>query len=155
MKSKATTYLLFAIVLVIWGVIVWKLFSPSRKEAFPQSIQVSNVVTSEKNDTLKLNYVDPFLKKHESASTQIKKNSSSKIFFVDTKHLERSMENCPITYIGYMHQGRNHNGIIKSNGIHHSITTGDIVHGFRLVAMYPDSLIFIKDGLSYTINLVQ
>ena len=151
MKSKVTTYLLLATVLVIWGVIAWKLFAPSQRDTDLLPLPVSKTAIYESSNTLKLNYSDPFLKKQETPQT----NPPTETIPLETQPLERIREDCPIIYIGYVRQGRNIDCIIKSDGLHHSITTGDIVNGFCLVRIYPDSLIFTKAGLSYTINLTQ
>lgn len=65
MKSKALTYLLLAMVLVVWGIIFSRIFNPSNDD-----FSVLNTKNSQgKEDTLttiipyklKLNYTDPFL----------------------------------------------------------------------------------------------
>ena len=152
MKSKVTTYLLIASVLIVWGIIAWKLFVPSRVETYSVPASALGVATGESSDTLRLNYPDPFLKRE---ALQTETNSPSETAVLETQSLEIIREDCPIVYIGYIRQGRNIDCIVKSDGLHHSITTGGIVNGFRLANIYPDSLIFTKDGLSYTINLSQ
>ena len=62
MKSKTTIYVLIAAVLVIWGVIAWKLFVPSRVETNTARTSVSKTVVASEIDTLMLDYPDTFLK---------------------------------------------------------------------------------------------
>ena len=151
MKSKITTYLLFASVLIIWGVIIWKLFAPTRPEIYTPPTSASKAATNERSDTLKLNYPDPFLKKRVAVGAQTPTNPPLRAIVT----LERVREDCPIKYIGYMRRGETNYYVAKSNGVHHSVTAGDMIHGFYLAKTYLDSLIFTKDGLSYTINLAQ
>ena len=150
MKSKITTYLLLAAVLIIWGVIVWKLFVPARMETFPLPA-ILKAVSNERSDVLRLDYPDPFLKRQERVSAPTHTTEVS----LNMQPLEKIREECPIAYIGYMRQGGDTSCIVRLNGVHHSITIGEVVSGFLLARIYPDSLIFKKDGFSHTIYLTR
>jgi len=153
MKSKATTYLLVASVFVIWGMIIWKLFAPSRVDIYPVQNSVFRATISERSDTLRLDYPDPFLKKQETVKIPEYTISSSKIVELDIQPLEKVREECRIRYIGHIREGKNLNYLVESNGKYHSVISGDIVDGFRLTRIYQDSLIFTKEEFYYTIKL--
>ena len=154
MKSKATTYMLIALVLIIWGMIAWKLFVPPRTEIYQIATSSPRTIIHENSDTLMLDYPDPFLKKNKDANIQERTNTLSRTPVSNLQPLEIIREDCLIRYIGYIRKGKNLSCIVESGDAHHSIIMGEIVDGFRLTGIYPDSLVFKKDGLSYTITLL-
>lgn len=150
MKSKTTIYLLIAAVLVIWGVIAWKLFAPSRVETSIVPPSVPKAAVTSDRDTLLLNYPDPFLKKQSGASTYTTAPAKKK---EPEPRLPKIREECQLRYIGHIRQGKVRSCIVESGGAHRSVAMGESVDGFRLAKIFPDSLVFTKDGFSYTIGL--
>lgn len=152
MKSKTTIYVLIAAVMVIWGVIAWKLFAPSRVETYAARPSVSNTVVASERDTLLLDYPDPFLKKQPGVSGSGHTPSSAKKK-EPKPQLPKIREECQLRYIGHIRQGKIRRCIVESGGAHHSVAMGESVDGFRLAKIFPDSLVFTKDGFSYTVGL--
>lgn len=150
MKSKTTIYVLIVAVLAIWGVIAWKLFVPSRVETNTARPSVSKTVVASEIDTLMLDYPDPFLKKQSGASGHI-------ALPVKRKEPEpqplKIREECQLRYIGHIRRGKSRSCIVESGGAHHLVAMGESVDGFRLAKIFPDSLVFTKDGFSYTVGL--
>lgn len=152
MKSKTTIYVLIAAVLVIWGVIAWKLFVPSRVETNTARTSVSKTVVASEIDTLMLDYPDPFLKKQSGASTSGHTTAPGKKKEPEPQ-LPKIREECQLRYIGHISRGKVRSCIVESGGAHHSVAMGESVDGFRLAKIFPDSLVFTKDGFSYTVGL--
>ena len=152
MKSKTTVYLLIASVMVIWGVIAWKLFAPSRTAISTTPPSAPQTVVVSERDTLILGYPDPFLKKQPGVS-----GSGHTAPPVKKKEPEpqppKIREECQLRYIGHIRQGKVRRCIVESGGAHHSAAMGESVDGFRLAKIFPDSLVFTKDGFSYTVGL--
>ena len=150
MKSKTTVYLLIAAVMVIWGVIAWKLFAPSRGEIYTARPPAPETVVASERDTLILDYPDPFLKKRPGASTHTTVPAKKK---EPEPQPPKIREECQLRYIGHIRRGKVRRCIVESGGAHHSVATGESVDGFRLAKIFPDSLVFTKDGFSYTVGL--
>lgn len=151
MRSKTTVYLLIAAVLAIWGVIAWKLFSPSApvKTAPPRPPAARPAPVGDKN-VLYLDYPDPFLKKTDRASAPVRPASGDRAPAPSLP--ARTKGECRIKYIGYIRRGKTPGYIIEHNGAHHSIKKGETLDSFRLVRVFPDSLVFAKQGFSYTVR---
>lgn len=151
MKSKITVYLLIAAVLVIWGVIAWKLFTPSRVETHSAPPSTPKTAVIEQTDTLWRDYPDPFLKKSDRTLARAVPTSGKNVS--KTRPPDKIREECRIRYIGHIRRGKIRSCIVESGGSHHSLAKGESVDGFLLSKIFPDSLVFTKDGFSYTVGL--
>ena len=93
MKKEKKTYLLLAVVLVIWGVLAFQIFkavNPS-EEVVPvfTTTQKTNLIKLEKRDTFSIvaNYRDPFLGTLPKSSIPKKKKRQSKKEVVPEKDI--------------------------------------------------------------------
>lgn len=84
MKNKSVTYLLLAVVAVVWGLIVWKIISHYGDEGTITAIQQSTKIdirNSNHDSTyrLELNYPDPFLRGNTAGITE-RGNNDQQVF---------------------------------------------------------------------------
>ncbi|RXP46371.1 hypothetical protein EC396_14230 [Lutibacter sp. HS1-25] len=85
MKSKKNIYILLPVVLIVWGIIGYKLFSAINPSTGLQTTPTNLVdfkpetIENEATYTLNLNYRDPFLGKNSAAKKQstVRKSSSN------------------------------------------------------------------------------
>lgn len=77
MKNKKKTYLLLAIVVIIWALLIYRFFSLTvgdTAELLPEQIHMNGLLAVKKRDTfsVNVNYRDPFLGKMYVADNTIK-----------------------------------------------------------------------------------
>ena len=138
MKSKVTTYILIAGVLVIWGIILWKVFSP--KDDAPQIDMTPRkvVAVEEVVDTLMLNYRDPFL---GAIPTKPIVNIRSVPLSVPMQIIEQ--EPPPehrLRYLGQITRASTPHSLVEINGVLHTMRKGDTAEGYRLTTIWQDSV---------------
>jgi len=148
MKSRSLTYLLIAVVLTVWGVIAYKLFSGVNQNTSGNERKVItgpiNKITD--NESLKLNYPDPFLK-------GIKKdhNNSGKIKHV--RSVKSSTEKINIVYMGKVYIGSSVYYMLAENDTCHTIRAGKrAFSGIKIIKEVMDTLIVEKNNSNYRLT---
>lgn len=138
MKSKSATYLLIAGALVIWGIILWKVFSPKDDAAPVPLPQKRSGTTAPAADTLLLDYRDPFL------GTTTRKPVAKP---TATAHISTPPPPAPpppvehrLRYMGRISRGGVPYGLIEINGTLHTLRRGQTADGYRLETVWPDSV---------------
>ncbi len=138
MKSKPVTYLLIAGVLVIWGVILWKVFSPKDDAAPVPPPQKRSETRAPTADTLLLDYRDPFLGtvagKPAPKPTGVTRVTTP-VTYESPPPVEHSLR-----YMGRISRGGVPYGLIEINGTLHTLRRGETADGYRLDAIWQDSV---------------
>jgi hypothetical protein len=154
MKSKYTVYVLTVLVIIIWGFIIKKIFFPAEDNIGSiRTQQPQKNMSTNQNDTLYLNYADPFLKKHVKKQRQ--KQSSTKSTSTQQKEVIRNVENILLQYAGYVKE--KNGGIIsymvKINGVQHVMRLNGSIDGLKLIRVTADSLFFEKENNKYKVYI--
>lgn len=155
MKSRKTTYLLLAVTLIVWGVILYKLLFPkTTQEEFRISAPVAENKTPDKKDSLWLNYRDPFL----GTVAMIEEVPIPREDFMDKVSWEEKKNKKPMGDLCYYGRITNHKQtycLISIGNEHHQMERGDIRDGFKLTHIYEDSVYLEKQGEVCCIGLLQ
>lgn len=160
MKSKRTVYLLIILVLIIWGLIVKKIFFSSDDTVSAiQPKQSAGIKSANKlSDTLLLNYQDPFLKTSRSKETPFNKIAARQQSALQpAANPAKPKPDILLQYVGYVID-KNKNAtsyIIRINGNQQTMKQGDNINGLKLTKVTADSLFFTKDSDSYSVHIEQ
>lgn len=153
MKNKKLTYFLGLIVLVVWGMIIYRIFNAAGEN--DDDVQVANARTNKEpfndfsipKDTthLLLNYRDPFglIKQKDT----IRLNTSKK-FYKKTLTVLKPTNWSFIKYSGYV---SNHNtkkliALVSINGQNVTLSEGEIKDGVKLIKNLRDSIKISFEG---------
>ncbi len=140
MKNKKNIYILLAVVLFVWGAVVYQFFSFTNADEIPVSNNPEFVIKPLKIKerqafTINVNYRDPFLGKMYAPQTVLNVKTSTKI-----KKQPKSQENLvwpSILYKGIVSDAKNKNKIFMLiiDGQYHYMKIGDT-----------ENEIFLKEG---------
>lgn len=156
MKSKLTTYVLLTVVVVVWGIIVWKFFFQQPKQEHVMMTR-HDPVKKGIADTLLLSYPDPFLDGKEvgkkepvtaSAAKRIETQPAPKLPALPAKPITHNVK-----YVGTIAKNKNSYSLVEINGSLNTMKAGDETCGYELVRVYADSLLLVKDGDTLTVKL--
>lgn len=151
MKSKKTTYLLLAVVLIIWSIILCKLLFPNKdKESSEVLVSVLEHEIAGEKDSLKLNYRDPFFGTVIPMAIVQEENYVGEISS-DKKRDPKSVDN--IFYYGRITNRKQMYCLISIDNKQYVMKEGDVESDFKLLQIYEDSVHFWKDGDIYCIRL--
>lgn len=150
MKSRWTTYLLAAVVFVVWGLVVKRIFfdAPEQTDtAVVFSRKTERTVTTYETDTLRCDYSDPFRIERKRASERKPKT------VVKTAHpIKRKREKVSLQYFGSVRSDRRLLHIVDVNNDRYELTIGECADGFVLKSADADSLYLEKDGITYSLS---
>lgn len=154
MKNKTITYILSIVVLIIWGTIVYKIFSHSdiESENTNKVNNYSQINDSKTIDTfsLSLSYEDPFLKGTKKIKTTIqdiaKSDNKYKQNYIKKKMGSQKRENTSIVWPSIRYEGmiKSQNmttAIVKINNKSYFIQQDEIVENVRIQKITQDSII--------------
>lgn len=150
MKSKALTYILLAIVLVVWGVIFNKIFQANNNNVVVPAINTNKVKADTlipvKSYQLKLNYIEPFLGK--SYSVKRKVSSKSKIVKVRDPF---PIEN--LSYLGMIKNKKKKStiAIIKWRGVEAYLGIGEKIDNIIIIKIENSFIEVQVEGLTYKV----
>lgn len=151
MRSKKSIYLLIAILLIVWGIIVKKIFFTSPQSAMTVTLsERQKSIEADVSDELVLDYPDPFLKNYQSTApsvsqptvTSLPKNNSAKA----------KIPNPDIVFIGKISLGKKSVYLFEMAKMQYDMQLGDEVNGFKLIRIYPDSVHFKSDETIFCIK---
>lgn len=146
MASKKTTYPLLAAVLVIWGVIAYKLLVPGSKDVSVSTPKAqAAAAVSRERDSLRANYRDPFL---GGMPRQERKVVVSPVLALPSTPPPR--ETIAVTCHGSLVEGQNTYCLISLDGRRHMLAPGESAEGFLLARITPDSIFLQKSGQYYS-----
>lgn len=157
MKNKKSTYLLIVAVLVIWGAIIFRIFShvhgTDDVDTVPLTFQPdSTFMLADSGYTLKLNYKDPFLKggylaSAPSANNSVQKNTTSNI----RRRIRQNQTPEPvkqavvwpeIVFSGIILNDKTNEelGLVQIGESSYLFREGEIKNELHLLNLYPDSI---------------
>lgn len=155
MKNKKLIYVLLPLVLVIWGVILFRVLSAvGGKDDFAPIQRAPNIALSETLDSvdyqLKLDYPDPFLKRVSRSRGPVAANNpnggSSK---KRNGKVVKTVKKLPLKWpkVDYMGIIRNKNEetplcLIQVDGKPHFLRLNEEIEELKLLAAYQDSIKF-------------
>lgn len=150
MKSQWTTYLLAAVVFVIWGLVVKRIFfdAPERTDiSVVCNRKTERTVTTYETDTLRCDYPDPFRIERKMASER-----KSKTVVKTARPIRKKREKVSLRYFGSVRSDRRMLHIVDVNNDRYELTIGERADGFALKSADADSLYFEKDGITYSLS---
>ncbi len=153
MRSKATTYLLLLTVATVWGLIAWKLFSPSASGVAGPAAVPSVATKDVAEDTLSLNYRDPFL----SGGRALKPvpPSGPVMHPLPPPPAAKKSVKHNIRYIGRIRRQGVEYSLAEINGDLHTVRPGEQIDNYRLDNIFADSLHFSFDGERIIVKLAK
>lgn len=150
MKSRWTTYLLAAVVFVVWGLVVKRIFfdAPERTDtSVVCNRKTERIVTTYETDTLRCDYSDPFRIERQRASGR-----KPKTVVKTARPIKRKREKVSLQYFGSVRSDRRLLHIVDVNNDRYELTIGECADGFALKSADADSLYFEKDGITYSLS---
>lgn len=150
MKSKATLYILIALLLIVWGIILWRIFLSS--ESPPTNQGVKEPLAGGFKDTvqlsLSLNYRDPFgiVESNSNDVDHIKRDNPTEIdshFIVNVRYIGRIKSEGRIYYL------------LDIEGEGYCLMVGQMTHGVKVLFAHNDSIKVVKDGHEYLLKQTE
>lgn len=156
MKSKKTTYLLLGGVLVVWGLILWKMFFSKAEDVAPATSVHRVVAEPAAADTLRLDYRDPFLEETVVATRPAPRPQAT-VSHVVAPPVEQppppSYTEHRLRYLGRITRSGTANGLVEIDGVLHTVRLGDTAEGYRLETIWRDSIKLRHDREILTVRL--
>lgn len=152
MKSRWTTYLLLTVVIAVWGVVAWKILVPANNpvpDLHPEPASASAVRPAD--DTLRLDYPDPFLK---GAPRPVTVCPAVRSLPAPKEALPRRKQ-VAITHLGTISSSRQPLYILTVGNEQYELTCGGAAGDFVFTSCDRDSLYLRKDGVTYGVKLCE
>lgn len=158
MKNKKLTYILVPLVILIWGLIVYKVISGIKEDGpldkVYQTLALDNRKETIDTFVLKTNYEDPFLKEknHYRGHTAINQPKNKQQSVPNASVIPINYE---VQYFGIISNLKNKNklGLIKIQGKDFLIKEGDLsLNNLKIYKIYKDSVIVISKNFKHTIK---
>jgi len=141
MKNKKLLYILIPAVIIIWGVIIWRIVSFTAKDSednLEYKIDISSDSLTKQQYILQLDYSDPFLGiKDIKTSKPIKNNGIKK---VEISSLTPNIPMPQIDYFGLVECGQRKTGLITFKTKSLLIHTNENYEEIEILSMNEDSL---------------
>ncbi len=149
MKNKKLTYVLIALVVLIWGFFFYVLFGPT--ETVGSTYVPVDLEPDEKQDTIQfqeldLNYSDPFLNRKIVAVSGVSENTGSvnnqqpKKVYQPVKPVQKVEPTIIWPKIEYGGTVNNSKGLIKINNSLRILEHGEGYNEVNILGIYPDSI---------------
>lgn len=158
MKNKKLIYLLLPLALLVWGMIIYKIFfqtnAPENIAAFvPNKTAKQNNAALPDTFALLLNYPDPFLKNEKRAVTSTNTTTTQKkpVEIKPQKTIE-PVHFPAIKYSGVVKKQEHELAIVSINGSSNFMKTGETVNDITLLRIYNDSIIVSFQNQKRTIK---
>lgn len=150
MKSRPLTYLLLVAALGVWGVVAWKLFfsGPKPSAVTPAAVPAVGSDTRTDDDTLRLDYPDPFLR---TAAAKPPARTSAKGMPRPTTQKKRSAAKLACT--GRIRNRGVDRYLISIDGRVHLLRQGQRAGDFMLRQVRNDSLVMVRDTECYLVKI--
>lgn len=150
MKSRPLTYLLLVAALGVWGVVAWKLFSsgPKPSAVTPAAVLAVGSDTRTDDDTLRLDYPDPFLR---TAAAKPPARTSAKGTPRPTAQKKRSAAKLACT--GRIRKQDTDHYLVSIDGRVHLLRQGQRAGDFTLRQVRNDSLVMARDTECYLVKV--
>ena len=141
MKSRWTIGVLVLAVIIIWSFVLWRIFAPNlnHQKVVPVLSGTTDCARQESvMDTLRLDYLDPFLKRNAVPAVE---SGPMESFSSLRKRVELDL-----VHLGTISSCDRVLYIVRCDEVLYELQRNDIVSGFRLCKVDADSLYFEKDG---------
>ena len=154
MNKPIVKYLLIGFVVILWGIIFFKLFkifnNPDSTEIINQSI-VDDLNNTEVLDTFSIvaNYSDPFLKKYSSSSSQkVTPNKNKDSIPQPRPHIDKETSWPNVIYNGRITNLKENASLVllKVNTESHIVKEREIVSDIGVIKIYSDSIELLYKG---------
>lgn len=150
MKNKRLLYILIPLVLLIWGIIFYKIFTQinhgNDKPFFNQGLKNSSVTNNVKDTfTIKANYRDPFLTGHQK-STFGSEDDGQMMFstagFSKKKEPKTDIVIPDLHYFGLIANTskKQRIGLFRLNNKDALLKEGEVIEEFKIVRLFNDSV---------------
>ncbi|MFW5852299.1 MAG: hypothetical protein ACOCWB_08750 [Bacteroidota bacterium] len=161
MKKKNVTYLLLVIVIVVWGIILYKIYeyiSTDSDKSSPMAIDTTSFQeTTIPTDTfsLSLDYQDPFLKKQLNYRTKpsLTKKHSHTPKKTQPKITKQTIQKTiwpHITYDGMIRSDETNLALLQINNQSYIIALGEEEKNIHVKQLFQDSILLLyKDEEKY------
>jgi len=157
--KKKLTYPLLALVIVLWGAIFYRVFSGLRDDSPLSAAQVMPPparpsVTPRRDDSLLLNYRDPFLNQaHEE--TPIMEEDSPAMTYTDVAEAPAYIDWSMIQYLGSVKssEGGEAIALLNINGREYMLKPGENVDGITLMGHIGNAVSISYQGQVTTIAM--
>lgn len=143
MKSRWTIGVLVLAVIIIWSFVLWRIFAPNlnHQKVVPVLSGKPDCVRQESvMDTLRLDYLDPFLKRCAVPAVE-----SGPMESFSSLRIRKRVE-LNLVHLGTISSCDRVLYIVRCDEVQYELQRNDIVSGFRLCKVDADSLYFEKDG---------
>ena len=140
------TYILLAIAVLIWGVIIFKIVLSAPKTGADPIIKPESKTKQDTIRTLSLDYRDPFHPAPVKPAVPVKAAKQT----IRPIAMPQSMD---LALIGRLRNGKKEYYIIESEGMQYTISAGEAINGLKLIKASRDSLYFTKGALKQSIAL--
>lgn len=142
-RKKIMTGFLLVTVILIWGIIILKVVRGSRPVEKPLvENRIKEPVQNALEDSLQLNYRDPFLGEFVRAK-EVKKSSQPQV-----KVVRKEPEQPPVpdfTFKGLIGNGVEQRAMVMKNGNLHMLGLGETIGEFKVIWISPE-LITVQKG---------
>ncbi len=145
MASKKTTYPLLAAVLVIWGIIGYRLLAPKPTERTAPESPAPAPARLPEADSLLANYRDPFL---GGMPRSQRPAAASPVRALPPSPAPR--EAVKVAFYGSLAEGSKTYYLVSIDGRRHMLASGESAEGFSLAQVAADSVVLLKNGQHYT-----
>lgn len=152
MKNKKFTLFLIGVVLLVWGIIIWRLLLPMRSVPDKRLRSLPAVsMPFNATDSLLVNYPDPFLGKQLlEQKEKPEKLVNPATFFQDPK-ASASVEPPPFLFRGRLRQGKKEFVLLEVAGCQNIVAVGSQIEGYRVKKSTDDSVVLWKKQRSYVL----
>lgn len=149
LKNRKSTIVLVPLVLIVWGILFWKLFVKLGGGDNVQNMPISKYqptkdsIEFESVPTPKCNYADPFLKPLEKSTVELAKDKKKE---PSKKSLNRVVRWPMIEFMGVVKSKRKKSalGILKIGRDEYLVRENDLQEGVEILSISSDSV-----GLKY------
>ncbi len=160
MKNKNLIYVLMPLVILIWGLIIYKIIAGMNDDKPSNSVYKPLVTEDSKEltDTFSLyaNYNDPFL----SGTVRLSRNVVETEMLSNRRSLS-NVNNTPpkpdLQYFGIISNAKNKYkvGLIKIQGVDYLLKEGDFsVNKLKVYKLFKDSVIVMQQNYKHTIHRI-
>jgi hypothetical protein len=148
-KNNRLTYILIPVVLIVWGVIGWRIFSYGDEEAELDPIIVSDRSMTENKPAvrprLRLDYQDPFLKVG-LLEPRVEEDKET-----PPVQVNRNIQKPPIIYKGLIAGAKGSVvGLVDYQSQSYLVHQGDAIGSFQIRGIYADSLLIAGEAGQWT-----
>lgn len=153
MKNKKSIYILIPLVAIIWGIILWQVFS------YQPSKSVGDLVVSIKDNTtiedtsryeLTANYQDPFLRSRRITQNPVQKRKSNNIKPVRLNSVTVLSKPTGLVYRGVISGSNNKIGLLEIGEEKMLISEKSTVSDYEIMQVGEDSLIIRHHDILFT-----